>query len=35
MTNMAKVKRWSVRASQSTDELLMRPDTTNSPRNSV
>ncbi|XP_047665869.1 lisH domain-containing protein ARMC9 isoform X2 [Tachysurus fulvidraco] len=35
MTNMAKVKRWSVRASQSTDELLMRPITTNSHRNSV
>ncbi|XP_058257570.1 lisH domain-containing protein ARMC9 isoform X1 [Hemibagrus wyckioides] len=35
MTNMAKVTRWSVHASQSTDELLVRPVTPNSHRNSV
>ncbi|XP_034164759.1 lisH domain-containing protein ARMC9 isoform X3 [Pangasianodon hypophthalmus] len=35
MTNMAKVKRWSAQASQSTDEPLRRPIKLNSHRNSV
>ncbi|KAI5609809.1 lisH domain-containing protein ARMC9 [Silurus asotus] len=33
MTNIAKVKRWSINASQSADEPLRRPDLTNSHRN--